>query len=377
MRAFPLVFATTVAASKSYLTWTVDSFIERGVQATRSYEEATLYEGYEAAYALTENETYADWYQAQIDDAVVLENGTIRGWRYDYYSLDDYRIGNNILWWYERTGDVKYKKAADIIRKQLDRHPRTPTGGFWHRDPNYPNQMWLDGIFMADSFYAKWTRLFDAENMTAWDDIALQYDNIEAHTRNRTSGLLVHGYDESKKAVWADPITGAAPLVWSRAVGWYFMSLLEVIPLFPESHPGRARLTRYFTTLATALRKAQDEESGNWWLIMSEPYPGAPGNYIESSASAMFAFGWLKGIRLGLIASDDYLEPALRAYHGLTERFVTVNDNGTLNWEGTVEVGSLGSNATYEYYISVPLEENDHRGAGSFMLASYEIEKRH
>ncbi|KAI0882084.1 glycoside hydrolase family 105 protein [Annulohypoxylon maeteangense] len=377
MRVFSLIFATSVTASTSYLSWTADSFIQRGVQATRNYGEATLYEGYEAAYALTKNKTYADWYQSQIDSAVVLENGTIRGWRYDYYSLDDYRIGNNILWWYEHTGDIKYKTAADIIRKQLDRHPRTPTGGFWHRQPNYPNQMWLDGIFMADSFYAKWTSLFDAENKTAWDDIALQFDNIEAHTRNRTSGLLVHGYDESKTAVWADPVTGAAPLVWSRAVGWYFMSLLEVIPLFPESHPGRARLTEYFTTLAAALKKAQDEESGNWWLIMSEPYPGAPGNYIESSASAMFTFGWLKGIRLGLIAPEEYLGPALRAYHSLTERFTKANDDGTVNWEGTVEVGSLGSNGTYEYYISVPLEENDHRGAGSFMLASYEIERHH
>ncbi|KAI1213543.1 glycoside hydrolase family 105 protein [Annulohypoxylon truncatum] len=377
MRAFFLVFATAAAASTSYLTWAADSFIQRGVMATRYYGEATLYEGYEAAYALTKNKAYVDWYQEQIDDAVVLDNGTIRGWKYDYYSLDDYRIGNNLVWWYERTGDVKYRNAADIIRKQLQRHPRTPTGGFWHRDPDYPDQMWLDGIFMADSFYAKWTYLFDAENRSAWDDIALQYDTIEAHTRNHTSGLLVHGYDESKKAVWADPVTGAAPLVWSRAVGWYFMSLLEVIPLFPESHPGRARLVGYFTTLAAALKRAQDEKSNGWWLIMSEPYPGAQGNYIESSASAMFTFGWLKGIRLGLIAADDFLEPALKAYRGLVDRFVEIDDDDALNWEGTVEVGSLGSNGTYEYYISIPLEENDHRGAGSFMLASYELEKRH
>ncbi|KAI0835622.1 glycoside hydrolase family 105 protein [Hypoxylon sp. FL0890] len=376
MRASFFACVTGAAASSSYLTWMADSFIQRGVEATSDYGEATLYEGYEAVYALTGDEAYADWYREHIDGPVVLENGTIRNWNYSFYSLDDYRIGNSILWWYERTHEAKYKEAADIIRQQLNRHPRTPTGGFWHRAPNYPNQMWLDGIFMADSFYAKWTSLFDAKNETAWDDIARQYDNIEAHTRNRTSGLLVHGYDESKKAVWADPVTGAAPLSWCRAVGWYFMALLETIPLFPESHPGRARLTEYFITLAAALKKAQDEESGGWWLIMSEPYPGAAGNYIESSASAMFTFGWLKGIRLGLLAEDEYLESARRAYFGLIERFVKVNEDETLNWEGTVEGGSLGGNATYEYYISVPLEENDHRGAGGFMLASYEMERR-
>ncbi|KAI6087402.1 glycoside hydrolase family 105 protein [Hypoxylon rubiginosum] len=374
MRISFLVFAGGAAASTSYLAWMADSFIEYGVSKTRSYGEATLYEGYEAAYALTNNETYAEWYRSQIDGAVVLENSTIAGWRYDYYSLDDYRIGNNILWWYERTGETKYKQAADIIRAQLDRHPRTPLGGFWHRDPNYPNQMWLDGIFMADSFYAKWTSLFDAKNESAWDDIALQYDLIDSRTRNRTTNLLVHGYDESLKAVWADPVTGAAPLVWSRAVGWYFMSLLEVIPLFPKSHPGRKRLEKYFTTLAEGLKRAQDEESGGWWLILSEPYPGAPGNYIESSASAMFTFGWLKGMNMGLLERREYLEPAQKAYSGLTERFVKQNEDGTLSWEGTVEVGSLGSNGTYEYYISIPVVENDHRGAGPFMLASYELE---
>ncbi|KAI8962779.1 glycoside hydrolase family 105 protein [Daldinia sp. FL1419] len=371
-----LFFATGAIASTSYLTWTADSFIRRGVEATQGYGEATLYEGYEAAFALTQNETYAEWYQKQIDGPVVLDNGEIEDWKSDFYSLDNYRIGNNILWWYERTGLAKYKRAAEVIRAQLDRHPRTATGGFWHRKPNYPNQMWLDGIFMADSFYAKWTRLFDVENETAWDDITRQYDNIDAHTRNQTTELLVHGYDESNEAVWADPVTGAAPLVWSRAVGWYFMSLLEVIPLFPPDHPGQTRLVHYFTTLAEGLKKAQDEDSGGWWLIMSEPYPGAPGNYIESSASAMFTFGWLKGIRLGLLNESDYLESAREAYRGLVKRFVKVDDEGNLNWEGTVEVGSLGSNGTYEYYISIPLTENDHRGAGSFMLASYEMERR-
>lgn len=200
---------------------------------------------------------------------------------------------------------------------------------------------------MADTFYAKWTSLFDKDNTTAWDDIVRQFDNIEEHTRNHTSGLLAHGYDESKVAVWADPVTGAAPLVWDRAVGWYFISLLEVIQLLPESHPGRGRLVEYFTTLAVALKKTQDE-SGGWWLIMNEPYPGMEGNYIESSASAMFTYGWLKGMRMGLLDSDEYLDAATEAYGLLTDRFVKVNDDGTLNWEGTVQVGSLSSNGTYE-----------------------------
>jgi rhamnogalacturonyl hydrolase YesR len=189
--------------------------------------------------------------------------------------------------------------------------------------------------------------MFDADNTTAWDDIILQYDLIEAHCRNETTNLLVHGYDESKTAVWADPVTGAAPLVWDRADGWYFMTLLEAIQLFPTSHPGHDKLVTYFQTLAAGLKQAQDE-TGGWWLVMSEPYPGKTGNYIESSASAMFTYGWLKGMSLGLLAESEYLDAATKAYNLLVDRFVVTNDDGTLDWEGTVIVGSLGSNGTFE-----------------------------
>ncbi|KAI1854873.1 hypothetical protein JX265_002512 [Neoarthrinium moseri] len=385
------------AAQTSYLAWATDSFLRRGVTQDFHYTTATLYLGYEAAYSLTKNETLYSWYQSQID-GILNDDGTIKKWNYSFHSLDEYqsprvlgsfvheaypgdlaadwclkRIANNFIYWYEETGDEKYKNAADIVRNQMNNHPRTPSGGFWHREPTYPNQMWLDGIFMADSFYAKWTSLYDADNTTAWDDILLQFDNIEAHCRNATSGLLVHGYDESKKAVWADPVTGGAPLVWNRAVGWYFISLLEVLPIWPQSHAGYAKLLNYFTTLAAALKTTQDE-SGGWWLIMNEPYPGAEGNYIESSASAMFTLGWLKGIRLGYISSDEYLEVAKKGYALLTEDFVIPNANGTMSWDGTVVVGSLSSNGSYEYYINVPIAMNDYKGAGPFMLAAYEME---
>ncbi|KAJ2985434.1 hypothetical protein NUW58_g5530 [Xylaria curta] len=371
MKVLLLPLAVGVAAASPLATM-ADSFIKRGVPATIHYSQMTLYGGFELAYDLTGDEKYASWYRGQID-ALVQDNGTIKNWQYEYYSLDNYRMGNNLLYWYEKTGEEKYKKAASVIRQQINRTPRTATGGFWHRDPNYPNQMWLDGIFMADSFYAKWTKRFDNKNTSAWDDIALQYDNIEAHTRNRTTGLLKHGYDESKVAVWADPVTGAAPLVWDRAVGWYFMSLLEVIPVWPKTHPARKRLINYFTTLAAALKKTQDK-SGGWWLIMDEQYVGAKGNYIESSGSAMFTFGFLKGIRLGLLDQKQYLAPAKKGYNLLLNKFIVEKDDGTVDWEGTVEVGSLSSNGSYEYYISVPLAVNDYKGAGPFMYASYEIE---
>ncbi|EME88569.1 glycoside hydrolase family 105 protein [Pseudocercospora fijiensis CIRAD86] len=365
------VLSTAAAAltPEEYLVWTADSFLSHGVEKDFHYTTAVFYEGLHAAINVTDNQTYVDWYRSQIDGPVVLDNGTIADWNLSFYSLDDYRIGNNFLWWYDRTGDEKYKSAAAIIRDQLNRHPQNAEGGFWHRAPIYANQMWLDGIFMADTFYARWTARYDSDNETAWDHIVTQFDNIEKHCRNETTGLLVHGYDARKTAVWADPVTGAAPNVWSRAVGWYLIALLEVIPLLPASHAGKEKLTTYYTTLAAALKTHQDE-SGGWWLIMNEPYVGAEGNYIESSASAMFTYGLLKGIKDGYLEESEYCGTAKKGYQLLTDRFVVDNGNGTMNWEGTVEVGSLSGNGTYEYYIGVPLATNDLKGVGPFMLAS-------
>lgn len=210
--------------------------------------------------------------------------------------------------------------------------------------------MWLDGIFMADSFYARWTHLFDKDNTTAWDDIFLQYNLIDTHTRNLTSGLLVHGWAEvTDKAPWADPVTGRAPHVWGRAVGWYFMSLVETLQVFPQSHPGYVKLMKFYTTLATALKKAQEPTSHGWWQVMDAPYPGRKGNYIESSGSAMFTFGLLKGVKLGYLKRSDFLQTAKNAYTGLVKKFVRPQDNGTLLFTGTVaECGLSTANATFE-----------------------------
>jgi rhamnogalacturonyl hydrolase YesR len=138
-------------------------------------------------------------------------------------------------------------------------------------------------------------------------------------------------------------------------MGWYFISLLEIIPLLPEKHEGVAKLTKYFKTLATALKKTQDA-SGGWWLVMDEPYPGKKGNYIESSGTAMFTYGFLKGMKIGLLKEKDFYPPAKKGYELMTKKYVKKNADGTLNWEGTVEVGSLSGNATYEVSAAWPAQ---------------------
>ncbi|KAF2856324.1 glycoside hydrolase family 105 protein [Plenodomus tracheiphilus IPT5] len=375
--ALTLALAGTALAAnttKPFSTWMASSFLSKGQPINNHYVASVIHEGIQKA-ATAQNDAALLKYASNAVSSVVFANGTIKGWNSTFYTLDDVRFGNNILYFWNSEGrkEEKYVVAAKGLREQLNRWPRTPTGGFWHRAPIYKNQMWLDGIYMADTFYATYTSYFEPNNVTAWNDIALQFDLIEEHTRNHTSNLLKHGYSEGKSTVWADPVTGASPYVWDRAVGWYFVALVEVLEVFPSSHPAYARISKYLTTLADGIKKAQDI-SGGWYLIMDEQFADEPRNYIESSATAMFAYAYLKGIRLGLL-EKKYQETAVKAWDLLLDDFVQYEKNGTLSFTGTVEVGSLSGTASYDYYVGVKKAINDGKGAGPFMYAASEIEK--
>ncbi|KAF2087472.1 glycoside hydrolase family 105 protein [Saccharata proteae CBS 121410] len=349
-----------------------DSQIAHGVEAARTYQDAVFYRGVEMVYNVTSNPAYLNFLTSQLD-TIVSPNGSIADYPSDLDSLDDIRFGTILLDMYALTNKTSYKLAASLLRQQLNTHPRTDEGQFWHRSPTYPDQGWLDGIYMANVFYAQWTAMLDSSNTTAWNDILLQYVLIDKHCRNHTTQLLVHGYDESKTELWADPVTGASPHVWDRALGWYFMALVDALDWFPSAHPGFRTLLGFFRDLAWGVTKAMDAQ-GAWWLVMDEPWPGKPGNYFESSGGAMFCYGLLKGVRKGYIG-EEYLGPAKMGYGYMLDHFVAHNGtNGTLNWEGTVVVGSLGSNATFEYYVSEPVDENDLKGAGPFIYTAVEFE---
>ncbi|KFY32274.1 hypothetical protein V493_00352 [Pseudogymnoascus sp. VKM F-4281 (FW-2241)] len=360
-------------AAEPYSTWMSDTFITKDIPLPRSYPQAVLYRGIEAVYNVTGDTSYFNYLQTSLDAIVDADGNLGDGYSSSKLSLDDLRVGPTLLYLYRETGDERYKTAASQLREQLDIQPRTPSGGFWHRKPAYPDQMWLDGIYMALPFYAEWTGMFDATNEAIWDDIILQFDLIEEHCRNTTSNLLAHGYDESKVASWADPVTGASPHVWNRAVGWYAMALVDMLDYLPVEHAGHTKLVGYMDTLADGLKRSQDA-TGGWWLIMDEPYPGMEGNYIETSGTAMFAYALLKGGRLGYIDSATYEETATKAYDLLTEKYVIENSAGELDWEGTVSVGSLKGDASYEYYITQPLTQNDLKGVGTFIFLSVEKE---
>ncbi|KZL86557.1 cell wall glycosyl hydrolase [Colletotrichum incanum] len=361
-----------------YLTWMADSQIKHGVEPTHAYTVSAFYSGVLRAFERTGDQKYYDYVKHATDILLYpAQNGEILLYN-NSNSIDDIRFGHTFLDLYNATGDEIYKTAAQILRDQIDRTGRTPDGGFYHRYPVYIDQMWLDGIYMLDVFYARWTREFEPDNSTAWDDIALQFDLIDAGTtvdRKRTNGLPLHGFDWSKTAIWADPETGASPHVWGRAVGWYIMALVDVIELFPENHPGRERLIKYLQSVSDAVVAAQDKKTKGWWLVMTPGTEGEWGNYIESSGSAMFVYGLLKSVRLGYIKGDQYLKTALSGYKLMTDTFAdTRKSDNALVWGWTVQTGSLSSNGTFEYYASMPLFENDLKGVAPFLFSSYEYE---
>src|SRR5262245_30676210 len=214
-----------------------------------SYEQGVVLKGMERAWKQTGNPKYLEYIRATMD-RYVADDGTIRTYRVDEYNLDNIQLGRMLLFLYQNTKQDKYRKAAGLLRAQLRTHPRTSEGGFWHKQI-YPSQMWLDGLYMAEPFYAEYAAVFHED--TAFDDIAKQFVLVERHTRDDQTGLLYHGWDESKKQRWANPTTGRSPNFWGRAMGWYGMALVDTLDYFPKTHPQRKELIAILKRLATAV----------------------------------------------------------------------------------------------------------------------------
>ncbi len=267
----------------------------------------------------------------------------------------------------------KYRKAIELLRRQLREQPRTSEGGFWHKQ-RYPQQMWLDGLYMGAPFYAQYAKTF--HEPADFDDIVNQFVLMEKHARDEKTGLLFHGWDESKQQMWANPQTGLSSALWGRAMGWYGMGLIETLDFLPPDHPRRGELMAILGRLAEALVKVQDPKTGVWWQVVDQP--NRDGNYLEASSSSMFTFILLKGARLGYF-DPKYAAIGRRAYRGLLEQFVD-GDNIT----HVCEVAGLGGDpnkegryrdGTFDYYVNERKRDNDPKATGPFIFASLEMER--
>jgi len=338
-----------------------------------SYDDGLLLKGIQAVWQQTANGKYFH-YITHIINPLVSDDGTIKGYNMKDYKLDDINTGKTLLFLYKVTGKKKYWKAATTLRRQLNAQPRTAEGGFWHKKI-YPHQMWLDGLYMAEPFYAHYAQLADSTN--SFTDVAKQFYLMYKNTRDPKTGLLYHGWDEKHdQQRWADPVTGRSSCFWGRGMGWYGMALVDALDYFPKDNPHRKLLIHILQRYAKAISKVQDPKSGLWYQVLNRP--NGKGNYLEASASAMFIYTLAKGVRKGYL-DPDYLNVARKAYRGYIKRLITVDKNGNIKLHNTNTVAGLGGHpyrdGSYSYYIHAGTDVNDVKGIGAFILASVQIQK--
>ncbi|GAA4415985.1 hypothetical protein GCM10023187_46990 [Nibrella viscosa] len=358
----------------SFMTWHKDSILVGNNKTSRwDYEQGLMLKALERVWYRTGNARYFDYIVKDINQFVNAD-GSIRTYKLEDFNIDNVTTGRVLLMLAQQSqpGREKYQKAAQLLRKQLAEHPRTKEGGFWHKK-RYPYQMWLDGLYMAQPFYTEYSAVFNEPQN--FNDIAKQFALIEKHLIDPKTGLLYHGYDESREQKWANPKTGQSPHFWGRALGWYIMALVDVLDYFPQSHPERANLVKYVQRLAPVLVTYQDPKSGAWWQMVDQG--GRQGNYLEASASSMFVYGLAKAARMGYV-DQSYGAAAQKGYQGILKNFIQEESDGTISLNKTVSVGGLGGtpyrDGSYEYYLSEPIRKNDLKGVGPFIMASIEIE---
>ena len=316
------------------------------------------------------NQKYASYSDAYFNH-FVGDDGVILNHDYEEYNVDKIYPARNLFPLYHETKDEKYKLAIEKLVDQMRLHPKTESGGYWHKII-YPHQMWLDGIFMASPFLVQYGKEF---NEPEWfDEVAKQITLVYKKTYDEETGLLYHAQDESKQQKWADPVSGRSSYFWGRAIGWYVMAIVEVMDYFPEDHPQRSEILEIFKNTIDAVLKVRDEKSGVWYQILN--LPEREGNYLEGSCTAMFTYAMAKAANLGYLDAE-YKELANDCFDSMIKSLVKVEDNGKVVLTNVCGGAGLGGNpyrdGSFEYYISEQIIPNDCKGAAPFIMAAMEL----
>ncbi len=309
----------------------------------------------------------------------VSEDGAIQGYVLDEYALDDIEPGKVLLAALDRgVVNEAYARAVRALQGQLSTQPRTSEGAYWHKR-RYPNQIWLDGLYMAAPFVAQYAEHF--REPALFPEVARQIILADRHAYDRSTGLYWHGWDESRAQVWANRETGDSPSFWSRAIGWYAMAIVDSSDYLPADLPEMGQIHDIFGRMAAGVVQWQDSGSGVWWQITN--FGGRRGNYLEASGSAMFVYALAKGVNEGLLPRERYLPVITKAYAGVIKSFVRVEPNGRISLIQVCRSAGLGftmpggraRDGSYDYYISEPVVENDPKGTGPFILAGIEVQR--
>lgn len=324
------------------------------------YHQSVFLYGMQRVWEKTGNQEYFAYMKGYIDN-FVDENGNFVFARDE---LDSIQVGILLFPLYQATKDERYKKAALKLRNLYNTLNKTNEGGFWHKD-NYPNQMWLDGLFMAGPFALMYDEAFGEPELI--DMVLLQESLMRKHMKDEQTGLLYHAWDQSRVMPWSDPDTGCSPEFWGRSVGWYGTALIDILDILPENHSGTRDLIDSLKQLIEGLAKFQDQKTGLWYQVVDKGERSD--NWIESSCSSLFIYTIARAIEKGY-ADKKYLNLAVKAYSGLVKEMVEYDDEA---W--TMKGICIGTSAgDYNHYVARPTSENDLHGVGAFLLASMSLD---
>ena len=323
----------------------------------------------DSARLATSKKDYEEYVKKYLDHYIDPQ-GNIRTLNIDEFNIDSINTGKILFDAYAKSDDSRYLKAMQILRKQLEWQPRTHGGGFWHKR-KYPWQIWLDGLYMGSPFYAQYDQKFDDSKNV--DDVVLQFKESHQHLLDSKTGLLFHGFDESRTQRWANSETGRSKEFWSRSLGWYAMALVDTLDYIDDKNHAEELLT-ILRPLFGAI-KTQQDKTGLWYQVTNKG--DQKGNYLEASSSAMFIYAFAKAERKGYLG-EEYRAAAWAGYHGMLNNLITLDkESRYIRLAQVCRSAGLGGepyrDGSYDYYISADIEENDAHGIGSLLLAFVEL----
>ena len=332
-----------------------------------------------------------------------------------------------------QTGLVAHNKSNSIQAGTLaEKAGNTVLGGWFHKTA-YNNQMWLDGAYMGSALLAQ---IINFNNGTGthvsgstienWDMVFKQLNIVWNMCWNANDKLMYHAFEanagtgtsKSHADTWAGlngttkPYTFHSAAYWGRANAWYLMALVDVLEAMQKA--GQENTTNYTTLkqhladLAAGIAARQDSKTGGWYQVMDDPsfkatsYNGKSStatNYIETSATAIFAAAYFKAVRCGLLESTtqyDYKTIAKNAFEGLVNNYTYLDANGDMQIWGSCRSAGLGGdkdtalkgaekyrNGSNEYYLlgyDVPMVKQSEgktegKVLGGFIMAATEYER--
>ena len=345
--------------------------ILNGKPNTWNYIDGCMITAVLSLYEMTGDRKYLDFADNFVS-FYVNEDGTMNTYDIWEYNLDNVRPACNLFALYDLTGKKKYRKAMDTVRSQLETMPRTNEGNFWHKKI-YPNQVWLDGLYMAQPFYMEYERRY--RKMNGCLDSFHQFENVKRLMRDEETGLYYHGYDESREMYWADKDTGCSSNFWLRATGWYMAALVDTAQAMGEQLYYEYRtLQDTLKELAESVLKFMDDDSSMFYQVINKA--DEEGNYLETSGSALIAYAMAKGCRLGYL-TKRFGKIAEKIFFGITEKYLSRNEQGLPRLGGICLVAGLGGaerrDGSLKYYFSEPVVENDAKGTAPLLMAYTEM----